>query len=113
MLTKRCLSVVMVALLVQPQLLVCGVELNDLDQNEEQCQEAVASPSEANQGDNQPEAAQKGQSEVKKRAIQLEGKVNEDGSFNFSFITGNRRLDALIGLAAAVLVLAGYWKNLR
>ena len=94
MFTKRCLSLVMVALLVQPQLLVCG---DDLDQNDGQ--EIAISASQEQKPvviDQQDEALKASQASNEIVALR-NTTVGLPGGFTIS--TDDRRVQTAIALA--------------
>ncbi len=110
MFTKRCLSLVMVALLAQPQLLVCAGDDADLDQKDAG-QEQVVGVSNTTNADLDKVSADPAVHGKQKKEIKIDVKVNEDGSASFGFSTGNRNLDLLILLV--VLVGSGYGSALK
>ena len=97
MFIKRCLSLVMIALLVQPQLLICGDELDD-QQNTQSVKDQDKTGADLDKVSTPSK---------QKKEIKIDVKVNEDGSASFVFSTGNRSLDLLL---LVVLVGGGAWK---
>ena len=102
MLTKRCLSVVMVALLVQPQLLVCGDDLDQKDEGQEQV-DAEKAPVVTDLSDE----ALKLNSASNESVAQRKTEVTLPGGI--SLITDDKFVQRAIGVAILVVVaLGGY-----